>query len=128
MAMAKSTLDQLKIEAGERFRIADHSARWLPDEVEDLSKDQRKERAEQMLEENKAELAEAQELLYADGRHSILIVFQAMDAAGKDGTIRHVMSGSIRRAVRCRRSRCRARRNGHTTTCGATPMRCRPAG
>ena len=93
MAMAKSTLDQLKIEAGERFRIADHSARWLPDEVEDLSKDQRKERAEQMLEENKAELAEAQELLYADGRHSILIVFQAMDAAGKDGTIRHVMSG-----------------------------------
>ncbi len=39
------------------------------------------------------ELAQAQELLYADGRHSVLIVFQAMDAAGKDGTISHVMSG-----------------------------------
>jgi PPK2 family polyphosphate:nucleotide phosphotransferase len=91
--MAKEALDQLKIEAGERFRIADHSADWLPEAVKDLDKDERKERAEQMLEENRVELAEAQELLYADGRHSVLIVFQAMDAAGKDGTIRHVMSG-----------------------------------
>ena len=93
MAMAKSTLDQLKVEADEKFRLSDHSARWLPEEVKDLSKDERKQRAEQMLESNKVELAEAQELLYADGRHSVLIVFQAMDAAGKDGTIRHVMSG-----------------------------------
>ena len=91
MAMAKSTLDQLKVEADEKFRLSDHSARWLPEEVKDLSKDERKQRAEQMLESNKVELAEAQELLYADGRHSVLIVFQAMDAAGKDGTIRHVM-------------------------------------
>lgn len=93
MAMAKSTLDQLKVEADEKFRLSDHSARWLPEEVKDLSKDERKQRAEQMLESNKVELAEAQELLYADGRHSVLIVFQAMDAAGKDGTIKHVMSG-----------------------------------
>ncbi len=93
MPMAKETLDQLKIEAGEKFRIADHSARWLPEAVKDLSKTDRKKRAEEMLEENRTELAEAQELLYADGRHSVLIVFQAMDAAGKDGTIRHVMSG-----------------------------------
>jgi PPK2 family polyphosphate:nucleotide phosphotransferase len=38
-------------------------------------------------------LAEAQELLYADDRYAVLLVFQAMDAAGKDGTIKHVMSG-----------------------------------
>jgi PPK2 family polyphosphate:nucleotide phosphotransferase len=93
MALPKSTLDQLKIEAGETFRIADHHPDWLPEQVRDLSKEERKERAEQMLAANKVELAEAQELLYADGRHSVLIVFQAMDAAGKDGTISHVMSG-----------------------------------
>ena len=40
-----------------------------------------------------AELANAQERLYASDTHSILIVLQASDAAGKDGTIKHVMSG-----------------------------------
>ena len=93
MPMAKKTLDQLKIEPGEKFRIRDHSADWLPEAVKDLDKGERKKRAEAMLEENRRELTEAQELLYADGSHSVLIVFQAMDAAGKDGTIRHVMSG-----------------------------------
>ena len=93
MPMAKKTLDQLKIEPGEKFRIKDHNADWLPEAVKDLDKSERKKRAGEMLEENRRELAEAQELLYADGSHSVLIVFQAMDAAGKDGTIRHVMSG-----------------------------------
>ncbi len=93
MPMDKKTLDQLKIEPGEKFRIKDHNADWLPEAVRDLDKGERKKRAEAMLEENRRELAEAQELLYADGSHSVLIVFQAMDAAGKDGTIRHVMSG-----------------------------------
>jgi PPK2 family polyphosphate:nucleotide phosphotransferase len=39
------------------------------------------------------ELSELQSLLYADSRHSLLLIFQAMDAAGKDGAIKHVMSG-----------------------------------
>ena len=47
----------------------------------------------QILDQNLADLTEAQELLYADDRYAVLIVFQAMDAAGKDGTIKHVMSG-----------------------------------
>jgi PPK2 family polyphosphate:nucleotide phosphotransferase len=46
-----------------------------------------------MLRENLQELAAAQDLLYADDRFSVLLIFQAMDAAGKDGTIKHVMSG-----------------------------------
>src|SRR5205814_10453768 len=44
-------------------------------------------------EQNLQDLAEAQQLLYADDRYAVLIVLQAMDAAGKDGTIKHVMSG-----------------------------------
>jgi PPK2 family polyphosphate:nucleotide phosphotransferase len=52
-----------------------------------------KARGKQLLEDVKSELAELQHKLYAKDRHSVLIVFQAMDAAGKDGTIRTVMSG-----------------------------------
>lgn len=59
MPMSKQTLDQLRIEPGERFRLSDHDADWLPHEVRHLNKDDRKKRAEQMLEENRAELAEA---------------------------------------------------------------------
>ena len=45
------------------------------------------------MQKNIADLADAQERLYASDTHSVLIVLQASDAAGKDGTIKHVMSG-----------------------------------
>ena len=45
------------------------------------------------LGDNTARVAELQEILYAQDMYSILMIFQAMDAAGKDGAIRHVMSG-----------------------------------
>jgi len=48
---------------------------------------------EEMLGEGVSRLAEQQQLLYASNRHAVLLIFQAMDAAGKDGAIRHVMSG-----------------------------------
>jgi PPK2 family polyphosphate:nucleotide phosphotransferase len=46
-----------------------------------------------LLDEHVAKLSSMQQLHYATNRHAILIIFQAMDAAGKDGAIRHVMSG-----------------------------------
>ncbi|MCY3654433.1 MAG: polyphosphate kinase 2 family protein, partial [Cyanobacteria bacterium MAG IRC1_bin_28] len=49
--------------------------------------------AEQLTREGVKRLAELQNILYADGRHGLLILFQATDAAGKDSTIKHVMSG-----------------------------------
>jgi PPK2 family polyphosphate:nucleotide phosphotransferase len=52
-----------------------------------------KKLAEGHLEVFKTELATAQELLYASHSHALLVIFQAPDAAGKDGTIKHVMSG-----------------------------------
>ena len=45
------------------------------------------------LQENVEQLIELQDKLYADNRYAVLLIFQAMDAAGKDGTIKHVMSG-----------------------------------
>jgi PPK2 family polyphosphate:nucleotide phosphotransferase len=52
-----------------------------------------KDEAAELLNQGTAWLAQEQEMLYAQDRWSLLLVFQAMDAAGKDGTIKHVMSG-----------------------------------
>ncbi|MBS1146903.1 MAG: hypothetical protein H6R08_1079, partial [Proteobacteria bacterium] len=54
---------------------------------------QSKEQYQELLGEQVAELSELQQLLYASNRYAVLLVFQAMDAAGKDGAIKHVMSG-----------------------------------
>ena len=52
-----------------------------------------KEQYEELLSDHVTRLSSQQQLLYASNRYAILVVFQAMDAAGKDGAIRHVMSG-----------------------------------
>jgi PPK2 family polyphosphate:nucleotide phosphotransferase len=52
-----------------------------------------KKHSKKTLKEDIADLANAQELLWSSKTHSVLLVFQAMDAAGKDGTIKHVMTG-----------------------------------
>ncbi len=53
----------------------------------------KKTEATQLLEDNVKAMIEIQDKLYADNRYAVLLVFQVMDAAGKDGTIKHVMSG-----------------------------------
>jgi PPK2 family polyphosphate:nucleotide phosphotransferase len=52
-----------------------------------------KEQYQELLTDHVTRLSSQQQLLYASNRHAILLVFQAMDAAGKDGAIKHVMSG-----------------------------------
>lgn len=52
-----------------------------------------KQDAKEQLVQNIEKLSELQSMLYAQDRYSVLVIFQAMDAAGKDGTIKHVMSG-----------------------------------
>ncbi len=52
-----------------------------------------KKEAKKLVKKNIEKLTELQGKLYADDKYSMLIIFQAMDAAGKDGTIKHVMSG-----------------------------------
>jgi PPK2 family polyphosphate:nucleotide phosphotransferase len=68
------------------FRIAE-AATAPPDDAAG------KKRQEKVLKKHRKHIAERQEALYADDRFSLLLVFQAMDAAGKDGTIRAVTSG-----------------------------------
>ena len=77
-----------RVERGAKFRLKDHD----PGDTGPLD-DEDKPRAKDALEAGKAALALLQDKLYAQDRWSVLLVFQAMDAAGKDGVIKHVMSG-----------------------------------
>jgi PPK2 family polyphosphate:nucleotide phosphotransferase len=87
-------LDKFHVAPGEKVRLQDFPTTYKDfEELKDLRKEQVKERAARILEESLTDLATAQELLWASDRHAVLVVFQAMDAAGKDGTIKHVMSG-----------------------------------
>ncbi len=90
----KDIVELFRVPAGKAVRLKDYNPGWAQtEEMEELGKDALRERAQQILGQNLADLAQAQDLLYADNRCSVLIVLQAMDAAGKDGTIKHVMSG-----------------------------------
>jgi PPK2 family polyphosphate:nucleotide phosphotransferase len=87
-------LEPLRVKPGKKLRLKDHDPGWAQTkELKEFGKDQVKAQAREILAQNLAELATAQELLYADNRYAVLVIFQAMDAAGKDGTIKHVMSG-----------------------------------
>jgi PPK2 family polyphosphate:nucleotide phosphotransferase len=98
MARKRAALEdfirQFQVEPGRKFRLHDHDPGWMGTRnMHELGKDDLRERAAQYLQQTVDELSEAQELLYANDVWSVLVVFQAMDAAGKDGTIKHVMSG-----------------------------------
>ncbi len=77
--------DALLINPGRRV----HLANFDTGNTHGLKKDE----AETRLEKLRAELLDLQTVLYAEARRSVLIVLQGIDASGKDGTIRHVMSG-----------------------------------
>ncbi|MCX7066326.1 MAG: polyphosphate kinase 2 family protein [Methylococcales bacterium] len=90
----KKYIDLFRVDPEKKARLKDHDTGWAQNEdFKEMGKDKLKERAAEVLEQNRVDLDEVQQLLYADDRYSLLIVFQAMDAAGKDGTIKHVMSG-----------------------------------
>ncbi len=98
MKLSKDVLDEMRVKPGRAAalprRSTSHVATdWLGPRDHDGDDTGRKRVAEEDLKEFVSELAAAQELLWASGTHSLLIVLQALDAAGKDGTIKHVMSG-----------------------------------
>ena len=81
-------LKRYRIESGKHFRLKDHD----PGDTHGL-KSELKPQAQAMLAKGVKELAALQDTLAAQDRWGLLLVFQALDAAGKDGTIKHVMSG-----------------------------------
>ena len=93
MAVTKleALVERFRVDPEKKFRWKDHGPAWQGDE--DVPEEQRREMAAKLLEDSVAEVRDAQETLYASDTWSVLVIFQAMDAAGKDGTIKHVMSG-----------------------------------
>jgi len=83
--MKKDVLKKIIAKPGEKHKVSDFDAGFIANIT--------KEEAESLLQENTEKLANLQNKLYAQDRYAVLIIFQAMDAAGKDGTIKHVMSG-----------------------------------
>lgn len=87
----KDVYDKFVLPEGKQLRLKDHDPAWIGEgEVEKRSQ---KKKGLALLSENVEQLAKVQERLYASDSYSVLLIFQAMDAAGKDGTIKHVMSG-----------------------------------
>jgi PPK2 family polyphosphate:nucleotide phosphotransferase len=94
MDVRQRLLEQLVVQPGEAAGLAKRDPGWTggPD-FADLAEDELKKRAKDALERGTEELSDAQELLWASDRYALLVVLQAMDAAGKDSAIEHVMSG-----------------------------------
>jgi PPK2 family polyphosphate:nucleotide phosphotransferase len=91
MSVLNDIVDMIRVKPGKKFRLQDHDPAWAGDHK--MPKKERKAFAKKLLTDDIVALANAQNLLYASDTYAILLVFQAMDAAGKDSTIKHVMSG-----------------------------------
>jgi PPK2 family polyphosphate:nucleotide phosphotransferase len=85
---ARALARPYRITDGEKFRLDDLD----PGDIGGLEAED-KPRAKEALQTGVEALAELQDMLYAQDRWAVLLIFQAMDAAGKDGAIKHVMSG-----------------------------------
>ena len=86
MSRAQQFAKRFRVRNGRTFRLKDVK----PDDTWPIKS---RTQAERWLERGVARLAQLQEKLYAQDSWGLLLIFQAMDAAGKDGTIKHVMSG-----------------------------------
>jgi len=100
----KINAKDFRVRPGEKVILGE-----FPTSVKPICKS--KKRYQKLLQEHVEQLTSRQRLHYASGRYALLLIFQGMDAGGKDGAIRHVMSGLIRKAARYSVSSSRARRN-----------------
>jgi PPK2 family polyphosphate:nucleotide phosphotransferase len=87
--IARGLAEPFRINKGKDFRLKDVD----PNDTLEFHKDADKARAKEALTIGITALAELQDKLYAQDKWALLLIFQAMDAAGKDGAIKHVMSG-----------------------------------
>jgi PPK2 family polyphosphate:nucleotide phosphotransferase len=94
MTLADDVLQQVLVHPGTPANLRQRSTTWQGGgELADLADDELKQVAKDRLDGWVSELRDAQRLLWASDTNSVLIIFQALDAAGKDGTISHIMSG-----------------------------------
>ena len=91
--MAKENLGkEFRVKPHTKVRLRDWDTVWAQG-MPGLRGDHLKQEARKIIRRNLERLADAQELLWASDRYALLVVLQGMDAAGKDGMVKHVMSG-----------------------------------
>ena len=112
----KSRLASFIVTDGKDFKLKSHS-------TGDEGWQRSKKETRKLLQTGIERLELLQEKLYAQDSRGLLLIFQAMDAAGKDGAIKHVMSGVNPQGSRCTRSRRPPPRSSTTTSCGAPRSR-----
>jgi len=86
MSWASKLSDPYRIDHGKKFRLKDF-------DPSDTGHCRTKEHGQELLDKGISDMRELQDKLYAQGQWALLIILQAMDAAGKDGLIKHVMAG-----------------------------------
>lgn len=87
-------MERYRVKPKDKINLKD----WDPNDVGQYKGE--KDGGQEKLEELNKELEELQELLYAEGKHKVLVVLQGMDTSGKDGVIRHVFEGVNPQGVR----------------------------
>src|ERR1041385_4519762 len=91
--MAK-TFERFRVRPHSHIRLREYDPAWSGNKhTPKLEDNELKQESKEHIQRNLAKLADAQELLYASNQCALLVVLQGMDAAGKDGMIKHVMSG-----------------------------------
>jgi hypothetical protein len=94
MGTRQRLLDRLRVTPGEAAGLVGRDPGWSGgSEFPELAAQEVEQRAKDAITQGSTELSDAQELLWASDRYALLVVLQAMDAAGKDSVIKHVMSG-----------------------------------
>jgi PPK2 family polyphosphate:nucleotide phosphotransferase len=91
---SKQLIERVRVDAGKRIDLKDFPTNW--DDTEKYFMDGTKlskDNADELLAKSQKEMAKMQDVLWASNNFSLLIILQGMDAAGKDGIIKHVMSG-----------------------------------
>src|SRR6266699_951819 len=90
----KDIPDLFRVKPHSKVRLRDFDPAWTgTKEMRKLGTSTLKKEAHEFIQKNLQSLSAAQELLWASDKYALLVVLQAMDAAGKDGVIKHVMSG-----------------------------------
>lgn len=87
LKIARRVFERYRVDGGKKFRLDEY------DPADTAGLEMEGKEAKEMLREGVEMLADLQARLYAQDRRGVLLIFQAMDAAGKDGMVKHVMSG-----------------------------------
>jgi len=94
MEITDEMVAQFRVVPNTKVRLDDWDTKWnVPAGLAELNKNELKREADQFIKLRVRELAELQDVFWADGRYSLLVIFQGPDASGKDSIVKHVTSG-----------------------------------